>query len=133
GIADAEETRIDEADHIARISALDRLALAGEEAVRARHAHFAIETRVVNEHVFLEDARRHAHECQAIAMALVHVRLNLEDEAGEGGIARIDAAARNRGGRELENRTEEWLDAEVVDRASEEDRDQPSVRELVMI
>jgi hypothetical protein len=83
GVADLEQTGVHEADDVAGKRALDGLALAREEAVRARHAHVASEAGVVDGHVLFEDARGDAHEGQAIAMAFVHVRLDLEHEAGE--------------------------------------------------
>src|SRR5207253_10263788 len=119
GIADLEKTGIHEADHVAGIGALDRLPLACEEAVRPRHAHFPIQSRVVDEHVLLEDAGADAHEGQAIAMALVHVRLDLENEAREGVrgrrelelfALRVARMTRWRRWRELEQRIEERLD-----------------------
>ena len=139
-VADAKEPGIDQADHVAGIGALDRLALAREEAVRPGHAHLAAQPRVVDGHVLLEDARADAHERDAVAVALVHVRLDLEDEAGEDRRSSVRARCSSPpscawrgagGGASSSKRVEERLDAEVVQRAAEEDRDHARRAELL--
>src|SRR5262249_2699582 len=61
-----------------------------------------------------------------IAMTRVHVRLNLEHESGEPLVGRVHdariARALLRGRRELDERLKERLEAEVGQRAAEEDR-----------
>ena len=71
---------IHEADDITRKRALDRFALAAEESIRPRRADLLPLARVGDHHVLLEHARADAQERDAIAMPLVHVRLDLEDE-----------------------------------------------------
>src|SRR5947209_329618 len=101
--------------------------------MRPRHAHFPIEPRMMHEHVFLEHAGTDAHEGKAIAMTSVHVRLNLENETGERLARRFDSAARDGRRRELEERSKKRLDTEVVDGASEENRNQRAAREGIAI
>src|SRR5262249_30794308 len=75
--------------------------------------------------------RAHAHEGEAVAVAAVHVRLDLEDVGAEGrldGVEQLLAAAlevdraRARRRRELDEGVEEGLDAEVGQRRAEERR-----------
>ena len=75
-------------------------------------------------------SRAHAKEGDAIAMPRVHVRLDLENEPGErrlGGRDRARATvARLRRRRPFDQRLQDFLDAEVVDRRSEEHRRLPA-------
>ena len=116
-------------DDIARVGFFDRLALLREEPVRAGVTRDPLaEPRVADGHVLLEAPGADAQEGHAVAVLRVHVRLDLEDEAGEGlgSSARVDAGrssvARPGGGASSMQRLEERLDAEVVERAAEEDR-----------
>jgi hypothetical protein len=75
-------------------------------------------------HVAGEDAGADAQEGDLVAVAGVHVGLDLEDEAGEGGMVGGDEGRRTRrggGGGVVEEGVEQELDAEVVDGAAEED------------
>ncbi len=79
-----------------------------------------------------------ADERHAIAVARIHVRLDLEDEAGEAVVGGADdarvARARLRRRRELDERLEEWLEAEIGERAAEKHRGLPAravFREIV--
>ena len=99
-------------------------------------------------HVFHQASGADAEERHAIAVARVHVRLDLEDEPGEVRVGRLDqprlgrCAARGLGASES-SASEERLDAEVVQRAAEEDgrlapravrgRDRSSCRRPTMI
>ena len=74
---------IDEADDVTGERAIDRLALAAEESIRPRRADLLPFARVGDHHVLLEHARADPQERDAIAMPLVHVRLDLEDEPAE--------------------------------------------------
>ena len=82
-VADGELAGIGQADDVARVGALDGFALAAEEPVGSRGAHGVAHARVHERHVLLEHPRAHAHEGHAVAMLAVHVRLDLEHEAGE--------------------------------------------------
>ena len=87
-VADAELAGVHQADDVAGERALDRLALAAEEAIRPRRANLLAFARVGDHHVLLEHARADAHERRRGRDALVHVRLDLEDEAAEVGVGR---------------------------------------------
>ena len=70
-------------------------------------------------HAFLVAAGADAQKGDAVAVRRVHVRLDLEHEAGELGLARVDTALfrrpRARRRRVLGECIEQFLDAEVVD------------------
>ena len=73
-------------------------------------------------------ARADAHEGDAVAVVRVHVRLDLEDEAGHLAFARIDLARRRlepvRRRREIGERVDQIADAEIAQRRAEEHRRQ---------
>ena len=81
---------------------------------------------MVHGHVAGELARADPHEGHFVAVARVHVALDLENKAGEGGEIRADGAhgrvARARRGGMLHEAVQHKLDAEIVDRAAEEHR-----------
>ena len=125
-VADGELPRVDEAENVAGVRHVDRFAVAAEKAVRARRAQLLADAAVRQHHVFLETARADAHERHAIAVARIHVRLNLEDEAGEPLVGRRDnariARPRRRRRRQIDERLQKRLEAEVRQRAAEEHR-----------
>src|SRR6188474_2234543 len=82
-VANAELPGVHETDDVTRESALDRFTLAAEEAIRPGRANLLPFARVDNDHVLFEHARADAQERDAIAMPLVHVRLDLEHEPAE--------------------------------------------------
>src|SRR5687768_3806611 len=82
-IANSKLPGIHEADDVTRKRLLDRFALAAEESIRPRRTNLVPLSLVDDHHVFLEQAGANAQEGDAVAMPLVHVRLNLEDEAAE--------------------------------------------------
>ena len=127
GVADGEEARVGEADDVARIRLLDRLPALREQLVRPRQADLLAQARVEDLHVALEPAGADAQERDAIAVQRVHVRLDLEDEAGELlGIRTDDAVVHGLYGAgrrsQLHEPVQEQLDAEVRDGAAEEGR-----------
>jgi hypothetical protein len=140
----------DEADDIARPGFVHRLAFAAEELVGGGEADGLAGALVRDDHVAVELARADAAERDAVAVLGVHVRLDLEDEAGEfrgidrddtflrsgGGLAAVGAqrgrsASRSDGDRDratglrrhrvLEETVEQELDAEIVHGAAEVD------------
>ena len=130
-VADRELPGVDQADDVAGVGLVDRLAVAAEEAVGARRRGSACPARLFDDrHVLGEPARADAHERDAVAMARIHVRLDLEHEAGEALVGRLDdagvAGARLRRRRELDQRAQERLEAEVGQRAAEEHRRLPA-------
>ena len=84
-------------------------------------------------HAALEASRAHAHERDAVAVRGIHVRLDLEDDAGELllGRARPRAAARASGPAAARARSARRAlpHAEVVDGRAEEDRRLPAGEE----
>src|SRR5678815_4727282 len=87
-VADREVPRVDEPDDVARIRFADRLAIAAEESVSARRPQRLPQSAVRHDHVFREPARADADERDPIAMARIHVRLDLEYEAAEAIVSR---------------------------------------------
>ena len=71
---------IKHADDVARVGLVDDLALGGHHRLRLRKAHLAPRLDVEILGVALKPARADAHERQAVAVGLVHVGLDLEDE-----------------------------------------------------
>jgi hypothetical protein len=80
-VADGKLPGIDEPEDVAGICDLDGFAVAAEKTIRARSPQLLAHAAVGQHHVLFEAARAHTHERDAIAMARIHVRLNLEDEA----------------------------------------------------
>ena len=79
-VADGEDAGVEHADDVASIGLVDDLALGGHHRLRLRKAHLAAGLDVEILGVALELARADAHEGKAVAVGLVHVGLNLEDE-----------------------------------------------------
>ena len=84
-VADREDTGIEYTDDVARVGLVDDLALGGHHRLRLGKAHLAPGLHVEILAVALELARADAHEGEAVAVGLVHVGLNLEDEGREFG------------------------------------------------
>ena len=108
-VADAELSGIDQPDDVAGVGDVDRLAVAAEEPVGARRANQLADAAVgAPSCPCVNSARADAHERDAIAMPRVHVRLDLEHEAGEAIVGRADDAgvafARLRRRREIDQR-----------------------------
>ncbi len=80
-VADGHSTRVDDADDVAWERFRNGFAIAAEEAIDPRQPQLSVEPGVHDEHVLREASRADAHECNAVAMTGVHVRLDLEDEA----------------------------------------------------
>src|SRR5262245_13737651 len=83
GVPDCKLPRVDEADDVARIADSDRLAVAAEEAVGPRRPELTSDAAVEDHHILDETAGADAHERHPVAVAWIHVRLDLEHEAGE--------------------------------------------------
>src|SRR5438128_11022454 len=124
-VADREMSRVDETDDVARVGHADRLAIAAEEPIRARGPERLPHAAVGHHHVLGEPAGADADERDTIAMTRIHVRLNLEHEAAEAFVGGVHDTrmrrARLRRWRKVDERLEEWLEAEVRQRAAEED------------
>ena len=90
GVADAQVAAVHHPDDVARIRLLDRRALAGEELLRRGEADGLSGARLLHLHPRFELPRADTDKCDAIAMLRVHVRLDLEHEAGERLVGRLD-------------------------------------------
>src|SRR6266542_2511805 len=125
-VTDSELPGVDQTDDVAGVRDADRFAVAPEEPVRATGAYRTAHAAVEHDHVLREPAGADAHECHAVAMPRIHIRLDLEDEAREPLLGRRHharvAGPRLRGGRKLDERMQKRLEAEVRERAAEEDR-----------
>ena len=111
-IPDAEYAAIDDTDHVSRPRLLDAVALASHELLCRREAHGLAGPDVLHLDAGLEMAGTDAHEGNAIAVTRVHVRLDLEHEAGElgaGGLDGADARLSRRGRRR--QRRKSWRKA----------------------
>ena len=127
-VADAQRAAVDHADHVARPRLLDRGALARQELLRRRRGASACPCApcftCIPASKRPEQTRTKATRSRCLR---VHVRLDLEDEAGElpGPSARRCPPVDSRGagaGASSRNSREERLDAEVRERAAEEHR-----------
>ena len=84
-VADGEDAGVEHADDVARVGLVDDLALGGHHRLRLGKAHLAAGLDVEILGVALELARADAHEGKAVAVGLVHIGLDLEDESREFG------------------------------------------------
>src|SRR6266508_2803579 len=82
-VTDGELSGVDEADDVSGVRDADRFAVAPEKAICPTGAYRTADAAVEHDHVLREPAGADAHECHAVAMPRIHVRLNLEHEAGE--------------------------------------------------
>ena len=129
-VADRERARVGQAHHVARERFFHHLAIAREEFHRAGETHFLARAHVAHQHVALEAAAADAQKGHPVAVARIHVGLDLEHEArelirfridGRGfGRARARGQAGPRRGRHIQERVEEKLHAEIGHRAAEE-------------
>ena len=106
GVADLDGAVVVQADDVAGIGLFDILAAVGLKGNRIGDLYALADAHMVHLHALVELARTNAHEGDAVAVGRVHVRLDLEHEAGELvfvrlhdallGLARHAAAARIR-------------------------------------
>ena len=128
GIADGEDTRIEEAHDIARIGLVHDRAVIGHHRGTGGELELAAALHMEGVHASLELSRADAHESDAVAVVLVPVRLGLEDETGEIRARGVDRLARERigigarRGGQAQELLEERLDAEVGERRPKECR-----------
>src|SRR5687768_2392135 len=83
-VADPQITRVHQTDDVSWISHVDRLTIAPEQLMRVVESERPTTAGVRHDHPSFEHARADADERDPIAMARVHVRLDLEDETREG-------------------------------------------------
>ena len=117
GVADREHAGVVEADHITRVGVLHHLAVLAEQLLWPRQADGPAAAGVLHGHVLLEMAGADAHEGDPVAVARVHVGLQLEHEAAEPRPQRIHRALAADAGRgplgELQKGIEEGPHPEV--------------------
>src|SRR5688572_10385676 len=82
-VSDSEDTTVHYADHISRPGLFDRCPLTCHELLRRGESHRFFCANVIHLHACLELARANAHERDTVAVLRIHVRLDLENEAGE--------------------------------------------------
>ena len=119
GVADVDGAVVVQADDVAREGFLGRAAIRGHEGERIGDAHLLVEPHVVHAHAARVLARAQAHERDAVAVLRIHVRLDLEHEAGELRLDRLDVALQrvSRGsgaGACVGEMRQQLLDAEVA-------------------
>ena len=130
GVADAKDTRIEQAHDIARVRLVHDGAVVGHHRGARRQLELAVALHVEGVHAALELARANAHKGDAVAVVLVHVGLDLKDKAAKvvaAGIdrlagERIGIGARRRG--KAQELLEEGLHAKVGERRAKERRAQ---------
>ena len=100
GVADVDGAVVVQADDVAGEGFVRGAAVGGHERERIGDAHLLVEPHVVHAHAARIFARAQPHEGDAVAMLRIHVRLDLEHEAGELSFVRLDrplqAVARQR-------------------------------------
>lgn len=124
GVAYLEGAVVRQADDVARPGLVDGSLALGHELGGAGEAHHLVVAYVVVGRVARELARAHLAEGDARAVVGVDVGRNLEDEAGELGLVGLHDALLGLDGTGaggyLDEAVEQLLDAEVVQRRTEE-------------
>src|SRR5687767_13057988 len=131
GVADGEDTWIDNADDVARECLFDRAALLRDETVRPGQTNVTTETMMLHDHVPLEPPGAHTEKSGAVPVLRVHVGLELEDVGAERLFDRINGllspvvCIRQPGTgsrRQLNEGIQKALDAEIRQRRGKEHR-----------
>ena len=121
-VADAKDTRIEQAHDIARVRLVNNRTVIGHHRGASSKLKLAVALHVEGVHAALELARANAHKGDAVAVVLVHVGLDLKHKAAKvvaAGIdrlagERIGIGARRRG--QTQELLEEGLHAKVGER-----------------
>ena len=136
-IADGVDAGVEHADDVSGVGLVDDLALLGHHLLRLRELDGLSALHVVVFLVALKLARADAHERDAVAVRLVHVRLDLEYEGGEMVVRRLDrhaiGKARKRRRCEIEKARQKLLHAEVHQRRAEENGAQIAAADKIEI
>ena len=129
-VADAEDAGVEQAHDVAGERLVDGGAVVGHERRARGQLQLLAALHVERLHAALELARADAHERDAVAVILVHVRLDFEHEAREFLALRVDFLAAQgvkvgaRRGGQVQELLQERLHAEVRERRAEEHRRQ---------
>ncbi len=125
-IADLEVAGVVEADYVAREGLVHHFFFGGHEAGWVGKLHLTALAYVQVVRVALESAGADAQEGDPVAVARVHIGVNLEDEAGElvfvGQYLALLRWAGARLGGDLHEAVQQLLHAKVVDGGAEKDR-----------
>ena len=129
-VADAKDTRIEQAHDIARVRLVHDGTVIGHHRRARSKLELAVALHVEGVHAALELARANAHKGDAVTVILVHVGLDLKHKAAKvvaAGIdrfagERIGIGARRRG--QTQELLEEGLHAKVGERRAKERRAQ---------
>ena len=126
GIADRKDTRVKYADDVAGVRLGNNMALLRHHLLRLAQTHFPGTLYMPYFFVRLKLARTDPHECDPVAMHLIHIRLNLENKSREGFRNRIYDACigspRKRRCRHLQEIVQEGFHTEVGECGTEKDR-----------
>ena len=135
-VADLDRPVVVDADDVARPGLLDVGPVLGHEDRRVGEDDLAADPVVKHLHPTGELPRADPEEGDPVAVGQIHVRLDLEDEAGERLLQRRDHPGRRRprtgGGGHLHEGVEELPDPEIVDGAAEKDGGLVSFQVLLM-
>ena len=130
GVADAKDTRIEQAHDIARVRLVHDGTVIGHHRRARGKLKLAVALHVEGVHAALELARANTHKGDAVTVVLVHVGLDLKHEAAKVVAAGIDRLAGERIGIGTRRRgqtqelLEEGLHAKVGERRAKERRAQ---------
>ena len=126
GVADPQGLRVDEADDVAGLGALDGGGVATEDRLRELRREGPAAAGVGDDHAALERPRHDPGVGEPVAVGVVHPRLHLEDERAEvvGDLAHraVDALGRAGVGGDVEQQVEQLRDAEVLQGRGEHHR-----------
>ncbi len=132
-VAKLEHPVVRDTDHVARIGFLQQLAPLRQERDHVVRSQLLAVATDLHLHAAHEAARTDPHESDAVPMGGIHVRLDLEYDAGEflfGGLHHAlhgGLGARRR--RKLDQRVEHLPHTEIVDGGAEENRRLPAGEE----
>ena len=133
GVAHPQAPPVVDAHHVAGHRVVHRRALPGHELLGRGQAHRAPGARHIGVHPRLVASGADPHEGDAVPVLRIHVRLHLEDEAGEGAVHRIHhfaaALPGGRGRGQLQEVAEEHFHARVGEGAAEEDGGEAPLRD----
>ena len=136
-IPDGENARVKHPDDIPGVRLLDNFPVLGHHLLGLRQLDALALLHVQVLGVLLEFPGADAHKCNAVAVVLIHIRLNFEHKGGKALVKGVhhpvDGLAGQRGRRHLQKVLQKGLHAEVGQRRPEEHRAQFTVAHLFYI
>ncbi len=137
GVTDLDGAVVVQADDVASIRFFQLLTLGGEEGQGVADAHVLAGTHVAHFHAFFVFAGADTHEGDTVAVLGVHVRLDLEHEAGEFLFHRLHGTLVGNPGQRLggpiDHGIQHVVDTEVAQGGTEEHRRQLAVEEFLLV